>query len=414
MAQNMAPISVQKRADSVSFRQLRLFVSIGRLNSVRKAAEECNLSQPAVTQALAKLEQQVGFKLVERRASGSYLNSDGEIFFRRAERFFAQIEQALIDLALPSGESAASVLVRRIARSQVKGLIAIVENSSFAMAAQSLGISQASLQRAARDLEASLRKPLFYRTAAGVTVTPDGAELGRKMKLAVQEIEWGITELEATQGSFTSEIVIGAMPFGGSVLLASAIDDFVHAYPQVEIRILNENASVMLKSLRNGDVDLVIGLLPEQRDDLTSEAFAQTPYSVVGRTQHPLLRKGKPTLDDLLSYDWIVGTQGSSRRACFDSLFAARRGPQASIATCALPVIRHLLAGSDRLTLMTSYELAYEEGRLAAIPCGPIGPAPAIGVTTRAGWLPTRLHEDFIAIVRSHVSAPRPSLREAG
>jgi LysR family transcriptional regulator of gallate degradation len=400
----MDQLTAQKRADSVSFRQLRLFVSIGRLNSVRKASEECNLSQPAVTQALAKLEQQVGVKLVERRASGSYLNEYGDIFYRRAERFFTQVEQALVDLAIPDGENATQVILRRIARFQVKGLVAIVDSSSFALAAQSLGVSQASLQRATRHLEGNLRKSLFYRTAAGITATPAGAEFGRKMKFAVQEIELGIQELEAAQGSFGSEIVIGAMPFGGSVLLASAIDDFVHAYPQVEVRIMNENASIMLKSLRNGDIDFVVGLLPEDgADDLVSEAFAQTPYSVVGRRRHPLARKGQVSLEDMLAYDWVVGTLGSSRRACFDGMFETRRGPRASIATCALPVIRHLLAGSDRLTLMTTYELAHEE-MLTAIPFGPITPIPAIGVTTRAGWLPTSLHADFIEIVRQRTA----------
>ena len=38
-------------AASLSFRQLKLFESVGRLNSVRKASEECNLSQPAVLRA---------------------------------------------------------------------------------------------------------------------------------------------------------------------------------------------------------------------------------------------------------------------------------------------------------------------------------------------------------------------------
>ncbi len=67
------------RAAAISFRQLRLFAAIGDLKSVRRASEECSLSQPAVTQALAKLEEQIGSVLVDRRASGSYLNELGDL-----------------------------------------------------------------------------------------------------------------------------------------------------------------------------------------------------------------------------------------------------------------------------------------------------------------------------------------------
>jgi DNA-binding transcriptional LysR family regulator len=412
MSQNDA----QSRAAGISFRQLKLFESIGRLKSVRRASEECNLSQPAVTQALAKLEQQVGLQLMERGASGSYLNEAGEIFHARAARFFTQVEEALVELGVPGGASAARTVAKRISRSQIRSLIAIVENGSFPAAAEMLGLSQASLQRAARDLEGNLRRPLYYRTAAGIVVTPGGSEFGRRMKLAAQEIELGLEEIEASRGSRGSQIRIGAMPFGGSVLLASVLDEFVHAYPQADVRIANEKTAEMLERLRAGDVDFVIGLLPETpTPELVSQALARTPYSIVARCGHPLLRKGKVTIEDLRAYEWVVGTPGSSRRACFERLFGSQEMPQASIVTCALPIIRHLLARSERLTLMTSYELMHEDD-LAAIAFGPIASVPAIGITLRANWMPTRLHSDFIAMLHAHMAKPNvtPLRRAAG
>jgi LysR family transcriptional regulator of gallate degradation len=410
----MMDMDPENRAASLSFRQLKLFESVGRLNSVRKASEECNLSQPAVTQALAKLEQQIGATLLERRASGSYLNELGQIFHRRTTRLFDQIEQALLALGVPGS---VAMIANRISRSQARSLVAIVESGSFAQAAQALDLSQASLQRAARDLEGNLRKPIFYRTAAGVVVTPSGLEFGRKIKLATQEIEWGIQEIEAARGNINRQIAIGAMPFGGSVLLASVLDEFVTANPRVDVRIINESAPEMLKRLRAGDVDFVIGLVQETTaEDLTNEALAKTPYAIVARAGHKLLRKGAVILEDLLAYDWVVGTPGAGRRACFERLFAGGPGPQASIATCSLPVIRHLLARSDRLTLMTSYELMHENGALAPLAFGPIEPTPAIGVTMRSGWLPTQLHVEFIELLRRHTAdtAVRPMLKKVG
>ena len=76
-------------------------------------------------------------------------------------------------------------------------------------------------------------------------------------------------------------------------------------------------------------------------------------------------------------------------------------------------MIRHLLKRSDRLTLMTSYELEHEDS-LRALLYGPITPVPSLGITMRASWLPTRMHQDFINLIRAHVSAPRAHLRDVG
>lgn len=189
----------ERGAVSVSLRHLKLFESVARLSSVRRASEECHLSQPAVTQAIAKLEEQIGVGLLERGANGSYLNELGVIFQRRTERLFNQIEQALIELGVAAGN--APMMASRITRSQIRSLISIVENGSFAQAARALDVSQATLSRAARDLERDLRKPLYHRTAFGIAATPAGAEFARKLKLATREIEWGIEELDSATGS---------------------------------------------------------------------------------------------------------------------------------------------------------------------------------------------------------------------
>ncbi|RVU05851.1 LysR family transcriptional regulator [Novosphingobium umbonatum] len=404
----MAKNSRISNVDAISFRQLKLFESIGRLQSVRRASEDCNLSQPAVTQSLSKLEELVGARLVERRASGSYLNHDGEVFYRRVSRFLAQFEEALVAFGVEGGEGGARAVAGRLLRSQVRALIAIVEAGNIAPAAQVLGLSPATLQRAARDLESNMRKSLFYRTAAGTVPTVDAMELGRRFKLSLQEIEWGIRELGAEHGSEVTPITVGAMPLGGNVLLASVLEDYLLREPRAQVLVRNESAAEMLKRLRAGDVDFVVGLVPlEAADDLDCAALTRTPYSVVARKGHPLLRQDKVSAEDLVDCEWLVGAPGSSRRACFEQLFPGHEEIRKPVATTALPIIKQLLLASDRLTLMTSYELQHEGEGMAALPFGPISPVPSIGITTRAGWLPTRAHAEFIQIIHEKMAASR-------
>jgi DNA-binding transcriptional LysR family regulator len=387
-----------------SIRHLRVFESVATLRGVRRASEECHLSQPAVTQAISKLEKQVGVPLFDRRASGSYLNEFGVIFHRRIHRLFAQIEQAMIELGVPNGQAAVSRLASCITKSQIRSLIAVVENGSFANAARAQGTSQASLQRAARDLERCLRTPLYLQTASGIVATPAAAEFAGKLKLALREADLGMDEIETARGNIGGEIVIGALLLAGSVVLASVLNDFVSMYPNANIRVLNGNAEDMLRYLRSGDVDFVIGLLRDPvPEGLVNEPLAETPYVVAARHGHPLAQKRKVMLNDLADYDWVVGTPGASRRTRFDGLFDGRRRPQARIATCSLPTIRLLLAESDRLTLLTSYELIFEDDTLSAVPFGPIEPVPSIGLTMRQNWLPTQLQKSFLDLMQRKI-----------
>jgi len=105
-----------------------------------------------------------------------------------------------MELGVPSSPIPASRIAGRISKTQIRSLISIVENGSFAHAARALGVSQTSLQRADRDLERNLRTPLLAQTASGIVAIPAAAEFARKVKLALREIQWSIDEVEAARG----------------------------------------------------------------------------------------------------------------------------------------------------------------------------------------------------------------------
>jgi DNA-binding transcriptional LysR family regulator len=391
-------------ADGISLRQLRLFDAIGTFNSVRRASEHCSLSQPAVTQSLSKLERHIGSILVERTASGSFLNTEGKIFHRRTSRFFAMVVEALQHAGAAQSSAEANIVLNRLTRAQMRSLIAMCDHGGIQQAADALKITVASLQRAGRDLEANLGIALVYRTAMGLIVNPVGHEIGRALKLALQEIELGLDEIAASKGIGLRQVVVGGMPYGGSVLIAGVLKQFIDSNPDAAIRIMSESASEVINSLRSGDVDLVVGLLPDNADeDLNFEPLARTPYAVAVRRGHPLLRAGSVNMDMLRNGDWIAGTKGSSRRAQFDRLFAGSP-PRSRVTTGSPPIIRAMLEQSDRMTLMTTYELE-NEPTMRAIKIGEQLDCPSIGIITRKNWEPTAAHRSFCNLLRCHVSS---------
>ena len=393
-----------------SLRHLRVFNMVAQLQSVRKAADAVHLSQPAVTQAITKLELQVGATLFERRSSGTYLTPAGEIFATRIAMMFAQIEDALCGFGVPVGKGKSlSSVAARITRPQIRGLAAVADGRSFADAARRVGISQASLHRAARELERNLGKPLFHNSIYGVITTRGGAELARKLSLAMRELEWGIEEIQAAAGQKGGELRIGAMPLAGSFLLAPVLNELTKLFPQVRVQVRTGDGVSLTRALRLGEIDFVVGLIRTgvNSEELEQEALASSPYVLVARRNHPLTKKSKLTLSDLQSYDWIAPSQGATRRSAFESIFSAfKKPPQANIETYSLSTIRLLLRGSDRLTLLTRFEFEYEKGAgaMTVLPYGPIEPVHSVGMTRRANWTPTSLHLKFMDLLRLHSS----------
>lgn len=78
-----------------NLRHLRAFVAVVDTGSFIAAAEEVHIGQPALSQAVAKLEQQVGVRLIERTSRSVRLTPAGVEFLAEARRVLAAVEQMM-------------------------------------------------------------------------------------------------------------------------------------------------------------------------------------------------------------------------------------------------------------------------------------------------------------------------------
>ncbi len=74
-------------------RQIRYFQSVVRNNSFSKAAEECHISQSAISQQIQALEHELGFALLERKNRRFILTSAGEYFYKKSLVLIADYER---------------------------------------------------------------------------------------------------------------------------------------------------------------------------------------------------------------------------------------------------------------------------------------------------------------------------------
>lgn len=79
---------------AVEASQIANLLAIARYGSFTRAAEEKGMSQPALSNSIALLEQRLGVKVLERTRRGSTLTTYGEILVRRAEGVHSLLSDA--------------------------------------------------------------------------------------------------------------------------------------------------------------------------------------------------------------------------------------------------------------------------------------------------------------------------------
>jgi len=73
---------------------LKTFVAVAELRHFARAANVCNVSQPAVSHQIAQLEEAVGAKLLNRTARRVSLTVAGEVMLEEARRILAAVDRA--------------------------------------------------------------------------------------------------------------------------------------------------------------------------------------------------------------------------------------------------------------------------------------------------------------------------------
>jgi LysR family transcriptional regulator, regulator for genes of the gallate degradation pathway len=367
-----------------NLRHLRALAEICRLGSISAAADAVSLTQPAVTQAIHKLEGQWGFLLFERHADGMMPTDAAQLILPR-------VTAALAHIASP-----------RVTMVQVRALIAFADAGSYTSASAATGLAQPSLHRAINDLSVALKRPLAERRGRGVALTEAGQRTVRAFRLACAELRAGLGELDGLKGHETGRIAIGAMPLSRARILPATVTAFHRNHPHVAIAIVEGSWQELIEPLRDGTLDLLIGALrdPSPGADVEQNPLFDDQPVIIARSGHPLNRGFPPDMNALASYPWTVPAPGTPLRTQWDRMFA-----DAKVPTPAVPIecgsvitIRQILLDSDFLTLLSRDQLAVElDAGLLTILCAAPGQiSRTIGMTTRSAWRPTALQNAFL------------------
>lgn len=209
--------------------------------------------------------------------------------------------------------------------------------NSFSKAAKALYLSQPAISHSIRRLEKALSCTLFSRTAHGMALTPEGKFLFRHVEKAFLILESGQDKLSHFTDLDEQDIFIGTTETGLFHYVLPRLPDFRRDHPDVKLHIQGCHSSELLQMLKDGSIDVAVGVTPVAVDPTISLIPLQDFQDVFICTDHFPHLIGRPiTPQELLQFPLVMASAGSSSAANLEQWFAQQQltlKPQFSVLT---------------------------------------------------------------------------------
>lgn len=200
---------------------------------------------------------------------------------------------------------------------QLRALVQLAEQGSFAAAAKRLGLAATSVWQQVRSLETLLGKEFVHAEGRTLSLTPAGQRL---LALASPLVR-GFDDLEA---SFVEE----APEPGKSLTLAAPSAYLVHDLPRlwarfraehadVSLRLLERDSASCIRLVEQGEADLAVaGMLDDPLPSgLASRRLARHPFMFVCPADHPLATAARLSLAAIARQDLVLNAEGGNARS---------------------------------------------------------------------------------------------------
>lgn len=278
----------------------------------------------------------------------------------------------------------------------LKHFSGIAKYGSFSEAAKKLYISQPALTRSINVLEDILGTRLFERTPRGVYLTETGTMLHRHAVLILNEMEAARDELKAVLEGSLGEVHVGAASMFTNLFLDKAAANLSRSNQSIRISITIGLYEDLVQKLLDGVLDVVLSTSPdsEYRDELIFEPLCEISSVIVAHPDHPLSKKEKVEVSDLIDVSWVVLEQ--AHMDSFMHTFFADEGcsaPRSKVSSNSLDVIRSMVEQDGFVGILPSHwaQEGVETGDLKILP------VPGAPIRRKAGLLMRKVDSKNVA-----------------
>ncbi len=268
-------------------------------------------------------------------------------------------------------------------------------------AAEDLHMSQPNVFKIISQLEELLDVPLFERNSKGVLPTIFALRLLDRVQPMLGDARAMGEELMHMRSAERGQVNVGTLISASARLLPQSIVLMKRLHPKVGIAVHEATNNVLFPMLTAGELDLIVGRLPEHRSDAVDYySLYEEQLVIVTRTEHPLANRSEFSLDELMQFSWIVPIPSSPVRARVESFFVRHKLPLPENRIESLSLLTNLgvLNCSDAVTMLPRAvaQPLIDAGSLRALLIQEKLPFGTIGYSLRSHRSPTPTTKAFI------------------
>lgn len=199
----------------------------------------------------------------------------------------------------------------------------VAELKSITKTAEYMHISQPAISKTIKNLEEELNTPLFTRTRQGVVLNEAGEKIFLNVKQAftlLEEAEIKISEFNNMQ---SGTIKLGISTTLAKKYLVKYVKDFHSLYPNITIDIYTDPTKKLIESLKNGELDFIIGKFPTKRETgLSYLKLGGSKYIFVTNYDYYSKFNKNISAEELTRYPLLLQKSPSNSRATAEKYFS--------------------------------------------------------------------------------------------
>ena len=242
----------------------------------------------------------------------------------------------------------------------------LAETQHLGRAAERLARSQPALTKCIDRLEAMVGSALFERSGRGIRLTPVGEVLRLRAKALRDNGSEVIREVNEFASGRSGHVRLASGPIAADHLLPELCNLALAECPDLTIEIVIGPTSELRDQLKDGSIDILIGLTASGDSGLVTVPIVNDVVVVAARRDHAIFQRDEVTLASLLDFAWALPGPAVPSRQWLDSVFAAGglSRPRVQIETSSLPLLPRMIAHTNFLSFMSRHTLALHEGRM--------------------------------------------------
>lgn len=241
-------------------------------------------------------------------------------------------------------------------------LDALLADASVVGAARRLGLSASAMSRTLTRLREATGDPLLVRAGRSMVLTPHAEALRERTHSAVHEARTilrpstAAPDFSTLQRTFTLRANEGFVDAFGAALIAAA----TAVAPHVRLRFAPK-AEKTSSFLREGSVDLEIGVLGDMGPEVRIQALFRDRFIAVVRKGHPLASMRAVTAAQYVSFGHVVASRRGLTTGPVDEALAALGLERTIVAVVpGFPAALAVASASDLIALVPASFIAHQ------------------------------------------------------